>query len=303
MYKIELVKKGLGKIIGDNFESPIVSLPMEVEDGDLAEIEFDENFKFKKFIVYSPKKYYGVVIGNFEREGGIILVTYPDLIGTIVFKKGVFKKGSKVEFRVKKTFKGMESIDVSFTKEFYKCVFPSFGKIEKRILKPKYGVIEDVIKNEKNIIEGEVKSFGNKGFGFIRSLDGDIFFYGLPISKYEKFFKKSPEIGDMVYYIEYRRDVITILLQKYKLNLNEFDINYLVQISKDRTGAEIEQGIIEAKYNAFDEEREVNTKDIDTALRATAPIWNNFQRVIQTPEYQQIIRNAKLASDYSLQRR
>ena len=102
---------------------------------------------------------------------------------------------------------------------------------------------------------------------------------------------------------EDRRDIFAILLQKYKLNPNEFDINYLVQISKDRTGAEIEQAIIEAKYNAFDEDRDVTTKDIDAALRSTAPIWNNFQRVIQTPEYQQIIRNAKLASDYQLSRR
>jgi len=112
----------------------------------------------------------------------------------------------------------------------------------------------------------------------------------------EMFFVPPPSDED-------RRDIITILLQKYKLNPNDFDINYLVQISKDRTGAEIEQAIIEAKYNAFDEEREVNTQDIDRALRETAPIWNNFQRVIQSPEYQQIIRNAKFASDYTIQGR
>ena len=112
----------------------------------------------------------------------------------------------------------------------------------------------------------------------------------------EMFFVPPPNDED-------RRDIFAILLQKYKLNPNEFDINYLVQISKDRTGAEIEQAIIEAKYNAFDEDRSVTTRDIDAALRSTAPIWNNFQRVIQTPEYQQIIRNAKLASDYQLSRR
>ena len=80
-------------------------------------------------------------------------------------------------------------------------------------------------------------------------------------------------------------------------------MEYLVRISKDRTGAEIEQAIIEAKYNAFDEERNVTTQDIDKALRETSPIWNNFQRIIQRPEYQQIIKNAKLASEYNIQRR
>lgn len=254
--KIELIKKGFGKIIMGNKESSIVSLPMEVENEDIAEVEFvDRNLeKFKKFVAYSPKKYYGSVISNFK-NGGIILVTYPDLLGTVIFKNIEYQKGSKVEFRLKKTFEGMEAVEINLTKEFYKCFLPSFGKIKKIILKPKYGVVEDVVIKEKNVIEGEIKSFGNKGFGFIRSLEGDIFFYGnvfekvynktpnrgdkvivkfkntsrgkiavsfynqlpklsknkqyfildgkkLPITEYEKFYKKIPEIGDMVYYIE-----------------------------------------------------------------------------------------------------
>ena len=112
----------------------------------------------------------------------------------------------------------------------------------------------------------------------------------------EMFFVPPPADED-------RRDIFKILLQKYKLNPNDFDVEYLVRISKDRTGAEIEQAIIEAKYNAFDEERNVTTQDIDKALRETSPIWNNFQRIIQRPEYQQIIKNAKLASEYNIQRR
>jgi len=112
----------------------------------------------------------------------------------------------------------------------------------------------------------------------------------------EMFFVPPPSDED-------RRDIISILLQKYKLNPNNFDITNLVAISKDRTGAEIEQAIIETKYNAFDEEREVTTQDIDRVLRETTPIWNTFQRVIQTPEYQQIIRNAKPATDYQVGRR
>jgi SpoVK/Ycf46/Vps4 family AAA+-type ATPase len=102
---------------------------------------------------------------------------------------------------------------------------------------------------------------------------------------------------------EDRRDIISIQLQKYKLEPKNYDIQKLVQISKDRTGAEIEQAIIEAKYNAFDENREVMTQDIDKALRTAAPIWNTFQRTINTAEYQQIIKNAKLASEYTLNNR
>jgi SpoVK/Ycf46/Vps4 family AAA+-type ATPase len=80
---------------------------------------------------------------------------------------------------------------------------------------------------------------------------------------------------------EDKRDIFKILLQKYKLNPNDFDVEYLVRISKNRTGTEIEQAIIEAKYNAFDEDRNVTIQDIDSALRETFPIRNNFQRIIQ----------------------
>jgi len=257
--KIELIKKGLGRIVNEREETPILSLPMEVEEGDIAEVEFDRD-KIKRFVAFSPEKYYGVVIGDFQESGGIILVTYPKLLGTIIFNRGEFRKGAKVEFKLKKTFKGIEAINVEFTKEIYKCFLPSFGRIEKRILKPKYGIVEDVIKVEKNIMEGEVKTYGNKGFGFIRSVRGDIFFLGnlfekvynkvpekgdkvffkfknspkgkivtnfyttlpqlpknkqyfildgrkLPIFVYEKFFKKSPEIGDTIYYLNDKRIV------------------------------------------------------------------------------------------------
>ena len=111
----------------------------------------------------------------------------------------------------------------------------------------------------------------------------------------EMFFVPPPNKED-------RREIFLILLQKYKLNPNEFDIEYLVRISKDRTGAEIEQMIIEAKYNAFDESREVTTEDIDRALREISPIWNSFQGIIENQQYKQIIKNAKLASDYEFQR-
>jgi len=255
--KVELIKKGFGKIVFEDKESPVLNLPMEVEDGDIAEVEFENERmdKIKKFIAYSPVEYFGSVIGDFEREGGIILVTYPKLLGTVVFKKGRFRKQSRVKFRLKKTFKETEAIDVEFTKEFYKCFFPSFGRMEKRVLVPKSGVVEDVIKSDRFVIEGEIKNVGSRGFGFIRSREGDVFFFvnvfekafgrapkrgekvifrykntpkgktaiyfykhiptlpknkqyfildgkRLPIAFYEKFFKSSPEIGDLVYYIE-----------------------------------------------------------------------------------------------------
>jgi cold shock CspA family protein len=277
--KVLLIKKGFGKIIFNKSESPVLTLPMEVEDGDIAEVEFENKNmdKFKKFVAYSKEEYYGSVIGDF-RGGGIILVTYPKLLGTVVFK-GDFKKNSRVKFKLKKTFKGMEAIDVEFTKEFYKCFLPSFGKIEKRVLIPKSGVIEEVVRSDKFIVEGEIKSVGSRGFGFIRSEVGDVFFFvsnferifnrppnknekvifkykntpkgktafyfyrqkpvlpkdkqyfildgeRLPVSLYEKVFKVSPEIGDLVYYVRENG--------KIKLRKNDKEIEKYIFIKDER---------------------------------------------------------------------
>ena len=197
------------------------------------------------------------------------------------------------------------------------CVFPSFGKIEKRILKPKYGVVEDVVNKEKNIIEGQVKTYGYKGFGFIRSTEGDIFFMGnlfegvykktpqigdkvivkfkntpkgkmatafytnlpqlpknkqyiildgkrVPISLYEKFFKKSPEIGDMVYYIEDKK----IIFRK-----DDSEIEKYIFV-KDEKG-DFEQGVV----NYINEERKYGfIKSRDKNFYFTFRQFQNFYK-------------------------
>lgn len=112
----------------------------------------------------------------------------------------------------------------------------------------------------------------------------------------EMFFVPPPSTND-------RKDIFNIVLKKYKLNPENFDLMKLVQYSKDRTGAEIEQAIIEAKYNAFDDDREPLTEDIYKSFTDTTPIWNNFQRIISTDEYNQIIKNAKYASEYEANKR
>jgi len=112
----------------------------------------------------------------------------------------------------------------------------------------------------------------------------------------EMFFVPPPNSND-------RKEIFSILLRKYKLNPDDYDVTQLVQVSKDRTGAEIEQSIIEAKYNAFDDERVPNTQDIYESFAQATPIWNNFKKIIESEEYRQIIGNAKSASEYQLNTR
>lgn len=106
----------------------------------------------------------------------------------------------------------------------------------------------------------------------------------------EMFFVPPPNEND-------RKEIFEILLNKYKLNPDEFDLTRLARNSKDRTGAEIEQAIIESKYDGFDENRKPKTEDIYNSLTSVTPIWHNFQHIIDTHSYQQIIGNAKKASE------
>ncbi len=93
------------------------------------------------------------------------------------------------------------------------------------------------------------------------------------------------------------KEIIEIQLKKYKLNVHDFNINNLISIFMDRnTGAEIEQSIIEAKYNAFDKDREPNEMDIREAVSGIRPIYSMFQERMASPNYRIALESAKKAS-------
>ena len=67
--------------------------------------------------------------------------------------------------------------------------------------------------------------------------------------------------------------------------------------TKDHTGAEIEQAIIEANINAFDDnERKPNTGDIQKAYKDILPIWSSFKKKTEEGQYPLVIRMAIAAS-------
>ena len=93
-----------------------------------------------------------------------------------------------------------------------------------------------------------------------------------------------------------REEIWNIQLRKYKLDPADYDLPRLVQTSDNRTGAEIEQAIIEAKFDAFDAGRQPDTNDIYNVMAAVTPVWASFRKVVGNPEYQQIVSSAKSAS-------
>ncbi len=71
---------------------------------------------------------------------------------------------------------------------------------------------------------------------------------------------------------EERKAIFNIHLSKRRSDISHFDIEQLVTISDGFSGAEIEQAIIAAMYEAFAEDRDFLQLDIVAAIKSTLPL-------------------------------
>jgi SpoVK/Ycf46/Vps4 family AAA+-type ATPase len=71
---------------------------------------------------------------------------------------------------------------------------------------------------------------------------------------------------------EERQDIFNIHLGKRRSDINRFDIEQLAKVSDGFSGAEIEQAIIAAMYEAFAQDREFTQLDIIAAIKSTLPL-------------------------------
>jgi len=71
---------------------------------------------------------------------------------------------------------------------------------------------------------------------------------------------------------EERQDIFKIHLQKRRRDIERFDIAQLANVCDGFSGAEIEQAIVAAMYEAFAQDREFTQLDIIAASRATLPL-------------------------------
>ena len=69
-----------------------------------------------------------------------------------------------------------------------------------------------------------------------------------------------------------RKDIFRIHLGKRRSEISRFDIEQLTKVSDGFSGAEIEQAIIAAMYDAFAQDREFTQLDIIAAIKATLPL-------------------------------
>jgi SpoVK/Ycf46/Vps4 family AAA+-type ATPase len=71
---------------------------------------------------------------------------------------------------------------------------------------------------------------------------------------------------------EERADIFKIHLGKRRSDLERFDIEQLAKVADGFSGAEIEQGVIAAMYEAFAQDREFTQLDIIAAVKSTLPL-------------------------------
>jgi SpoVK/Ycf46/Vps4 family AAA+-type ATPase len=71
---------------------------------------------------------------------------------------------------------------------------------------------------------------------------------------------------------EERKEIFTIHLSKRRRDITRFDLDQLVSICDGFSGAEIEQALIAAMYEAFAQDREFTQLDIIASIKATLPL-------------------------------
>jgi len=91
----------------------------------------------------------------------------------------------------------------------------------------------------------------------------------------EIFFVDLPQVQE-------RREIFAIHLAQRGRDPLSFDLAQLAIASKGFSGAEIEQVVISGLYDAFEEERELTTRDLLNNIQATLPLSQTMEKEIAT---------------------
>ncbi len=78
-----------------------------------------------------------------------------------------------------------------------------------------------------------------------------------------------------------REEIFKIYIDKKERDINNFNLINLSDLSKGFSGAEIEEAVNEALFIAYDDGREVETKDIEKALKDTFPLSRTMSDTIK----------------------
>jgi SpoVK/Ycf46/Vps4 family AAA+-type ATPase len=94
-----------------------------------------------------------------------------------------------------------------------------------------------------------------------------------------------------------RREIFQVHLRKRREHkLRDYDLRGLAAATEGYSGAEIEQAIISAMHDAFDENREFTDADILRAIRETSPLSRTAQERIEALKQWAVRHEARPAS-------
>lgn len=79
-----------------------------------------------------------------------------------------------------------------------------------------------------------------------------------------------------------RRDILRIHLQQRERDPNRLDLDLLVALSEGFSGSEIEQAVVAALYDAFDQGRDIASCDLEKALTQSVPLSRTMREEIDT---------------------
>jgi AAA+ superfamily predicted ATPase len=78
-----------------------------------------------------------------------------------------------------------------------------------------------------------------------------------------------------------REEIIKIHIKRKNRKPEKFDINVLAKVSKGFSGAELEEAVKEAMFQAYDKAEDVTTEDIKQAIEKTFPLAKTMSEVIE----------------------
>lgn len=77
-----------------------------------------------------------------------------------------------------------------------------------------------------------------------------------------------------------RREIFAIHLAKRRRNPDKFDVDHLAEASEGYSGAEIEQVVLEAMFNAYGKKSDIETSDLLYALTRLVPLSRTMRKSI-----------------------
>lgn len=80
---------------------------------------------------------------------------------------------------------------------------------------------------------------------------------------------------------EERREIIAVHLSKRRRDPGQFEVHHLARLSDGYTGAELEQAIIDAMYQAFADRRDIHTGDVELAIERAVPVSKSQREAIE----------------------